>query len=141
MLASFSDGGSALRAAIDLVSEAHLAGCAIDGGAVCHMEPTARVGDPAQLMDLFARAQSGQILVSDGVYRSAASLKLKGGLLPFSSEAWQLQFGRQQARRPDVVSGVRPGPASMRHRFGGRTDRMARPMEQVFADRRYARPR
>lgn len=141
MLASFSDGGSALRAAFEMISDVHLAAGAIDCGAICHMERMGPVNDVESLMELNGRAQTGQILVSDRVYRSAAAAMFKNCLESFGPEVRQFQFGQSRAAAPANDFSVERSAPQMAHaasttgrRHVGRM-RMTRSLAEIFVNR------
>lgn len=89
MVADFAGAAGALAAAEEVVSG--LGGTGIPtAGAVSHVEAGGPVAGAEVLLDLAGRAKEGQILVSEGVVKLAATARLKTRLTPAGKALWQM---------------------------------------------------
>ncbi len=89
LLASFSVGGSALRAAAKLLTGFLDSGWAATlRGAVCHVDSGGSITEAGRLLQLAEMANEGQILVSESVYETASSARLKEMLSPLDDGTW-----------------------------------------------------
>jgi hypothetical protein len=151
LLASFAAGDSALRAAAGLIESSDLPEGSVRSGAVRHFHSIGPVNDVDRLLELAEMAKSGQILVSDDVYQSAASGRLKDRLLPFDADHWVLSGGDAGQRGgpehkeafpepccgPNLLGLSETGPPRM---YWGRTVQMARAVEGIVSGLQNLRP-
>ena len=151
LLASFAEGGGPLRAVNELLYGSHAAAPALRGGAIRHFNSNGPVNDVDLLLDLMEVAKGGRVLVSEDVYQSAASVRLKDHLVPAKDGNWQ--FGScdsgvdgksecsSQPGKLDRPLGLteRTDPGSIRL-YWGRTVKTAHALEEVFSGIRNLRP-
>ncbi|MEX0791115.1 MAG: winged helix-turn-helix domain-containing protein [Actinomycetota bacterium] len=89
LTASFAQAGGALRAVDELTVGSHRAAPGLMGGVIRHLESVGNVNDIDQLLEPLANATHRQILVSDDVYQSGASGRLRDSLVPLDDRHWQ----------------------------------------------------
>jgi hypothetical protein len=150
LLASFAAGAGALRAAAGLIESSDLPEGAVRSGAVRHFQSIGPVNDVDRLLELAEQAETGEILVSDDVYQSAASDRLKESLRPVDTDNWVLSWGGAGlSQRPssDTFPGPCCGPELLGiHKTGpprmywGRTVQMAHAVEGMVSGFQSLRP-
>ncbi len=151
LLASFAEGGSALRAAGDLASGTHPAACAIRGGAIRHFESPGPVNDVDRLLELSEEPQNGQIFVSDEVHRAAPAFGGGRTLKQVEGDRWMFDL-RDRNQQPElgeelpdyclmgllgITTHVQCGSPRL---YWGRPVQMAQTLEEIFSGARDAHP-
>jgi hypothetical protein len=150
LLASFAAGAGALLAAAGLIESSDLPEGAVRSGAVRHFQSIGPVNDVDRLLELAEQAETGEILVSNDVYRSAASDKLKESLRPIDADHWVLSWGSARLNRrpssdafpepccgPELLGMRKTGPPRM---YWGRTVQMAHAAEGMISGFQSLRP-
>lgn len=153
VLASFAEGGAALRTVKELFAGLH-PNLALNGGAIRHFESTGRVNNVDRLLQMAESAPAGSVLVSDEVHRSAsaAAARLGDHLVPLEGNNWLFQpegdkkapAGRHEpvpaSNRTPLLFPAAKVVAGSPRLFWGRTLRIALGLEDILSGVRNLRP-
>lgn len=151
LLASFAEGGAALRAVKELFVEAH-PNPALHGGAIHHFESQGRFNDVDRLLEMAESAPAGKVLVSAEVHRSAAAARVEDYLVPVDGNNWLFQSEaclQTATVWHEAVPGFNRMPLDLTARavsgsarlFWGRTVQMAHGLDEMFSGVRNVHPK
>lgn len=152
LLASFPEGGGALRTVKELIAGVDL-NPAIRGGAIRHFESLGPVNDIDRLLDMAASSPAGRVLVSDEVHRSATAARVKGNLVPVEGNNWLFQpeaCPKASTEWHEPIPGFNRMPllclaanvvSGSPRLFWGRSVQMAQGLEDIFSGVRNLQPR